>query len=79
LNLAKGLAGGEFNLSDRSITIATYALCGFANFGSLGIMIAAISGMAPSRRHDLARLGIRSIIAGSLAAFLTATIAGILL
>jgi len=79
LNLAKGLAGGEFNLSSRSITIATYALCGFANFGSLGIMIGGIGGIAPSRRHDLARLGIRSIIAGSLAAFLTATIAGILI
>jgi CNT family concentrative nucleoside transporter len=78
LNMAKGLASGELILSGRSITIATYALCGFANFGSLGIMIAGISGMAPGRRHDLARLGIRSIISGSLAAFLTATIAGIL-
>ncbi|MBW1982160.1 MAG: NupC/NupG family nucleoside CNT transporter [Deltaproteobacteria bacterium] len=79
LNLANGLASGKLALSPRSITIATYALCGFANFGSLGIMIAGISGMAPSRRHDLARLGIRSIISGSLAAFLTATIAGVLI
>ncbi|MFP3869256.1 MAG: NupC/NupG family nucleoside CNT transporter [Syntrophobacteria bacterium] len=78
LNLAKGLASGEIVLSARSLTIATYALCGFANFGSLGIMIAGIGGMAPGRRHDLARLGIRAIISGSLAAFLTATIAGIL-
>jgi CNT family concentrative nucleoside transporter len=78
LNLANGLASGELTLSARSITIATYALCGFANFGSLGIMIAGIGGMAPSRRHDLARLGILSIISGSLAAFLTATIAGVL-
>ncbi len=78
LNLAKGLAGGEITLSGRSLTITTYALCGFANFGSLGIMIAGIGGMAPGRRHDLARFGILSIISGSLAAFLTATIAGVL-
>ena len=78
LNLANGLASGDLVLSARSITIATYALCGFANFGSLGIMIAGIGGMAPSRRHDLARLGFLSIISGSLAAFLTATIAGVL-
>ena len=78
LNLANGLASGDLILSPRSLTIATYALCGFANFGSLGIMIAGIGGMAPSRRHDLARLGILSIISGSLAAFLTATIAGVL-
>jgi CNT family concentrative nucleoside transporter len=78
LNLAHGLASGDLVLSARSITIATYALCGFANFGSLGIMIAGIGGMAPSRRHDLARLGLLSIISGSLAAFLTATIAGVL-
>jgi CNT family concentrative nucleoside transporter len=78
LNLANGLASGDLALSARSITIATYALCGFANFGSLGIMIAGIGGMAPSRRHDLARLGFLSIISGTLAAFLTATIAGVL-
>jgi len=78
LNLANGLASGDLILSARSLTIATYALCGFANFGSLGIMIAGIGGMAPSRRHDLARLGILSIISGSLAAFLTAAIAGVL-
>jgi CNT family concentrative nucleoside transporter len=78
LNLARGLASGQISLSERSLTIATYALCGFANFGSLGIMIAGIGGMAPSKRHDLARLGILSIISGSLAAFLTAAIAGVL-
>ncbi len=78
LSLANGLASGEITLSVRSLTITTYALCGFANFGSLGIMIAGIGGMAPNRRHDLARLGIRAIISGSLAAFLTGTIAGLL-
>ena len=66
-------------LSPRSVQIATYALCGFANFGSLGIMIAGIGAIAPSRRRDLARLGIRSIIGGSIAAFMTAAIAGILI
>jgi CNT family concentrative nucleoside transporter len=65
-------------LSPRSVRIATYALCGFANLGSLGIMIAGVGSIAPSRRGDLARLGIKSIIAGSLAAFMTACIAGIL-
>jgi CNT family concentrative nucleoside transporter len=78
LTLANGLASGEITLSGRSLTIATYGLCGFANFGSLGIMIAGIGGMAPNRRHDIARLAIRSLIAGSLAAFLTGTIAGVL-
>lgn len=67
------------SLTPRSITIATYALCGFANFGSLGIMIAGIGAIVPSRRRDLARLGIRSIIGGSIAAFMTAAIAGILI
>jgi CNT family concentrative nucleoside transporter len=66
-------------LSDRSVIIASYALCGFANFSSIGIQIGGIGGIAPERRSDLARLGIRSIIGGSIAAFMTAAIAGILL
>ena len=65
-------------LDPRSIRIATYALCGFANLGSLGIMIAGVGVIAPARRHELAVLGIRSIIAGSLAAFMTACVAGML-
>lgn len=65
-------------LSYRSIIICTYALCGFANFGSIAIQIGGIGGIAPSRRSDLAALGIRSMIAGTLAAFMTATIAGAL-
>ena len=73
------LMGGPNPLSPRSAIIATYALCGFANFGSIGIQIGGISGMAPSRRSDLAKLGIRAMIAGSLAAFMTATIAGVLI
>lgn len=63
----------------RSFTIATYALCGFANFSSVAIQIGGIGALAPDRRHDLARLGIRAMIAGTLANYLTATIAGMLL
>ena len=66
-------------LDPRSFTIATYALCGFANFSSIGIQIGGIGALAPNRRHDLARLGIRAMIAGTLANFITATIAGFLL
>ncbi len=65
-------------LSPRSITIATYALCGFANPGSLGILLAALSGLIPERRGDLASLGVKSLIGGTLATFTTACIAGIL-
>ena len=66
-------------LDPRSFTIATFALCGFANFSSIGIQIGGIGALAPNRRHDLARLGIRAMLAGTLANFVTATIAGFLL
>jgi CNT family concentrative nucleoside transporter len=66
-------------LSPRSVVIATYALCGFANFSSIAIQIGGIGSLAPTRRGDLARLGLRAMIAGTLANFLTATIAGMLL
>ena len=66
-------------LSDRSAVIASYALCGFANFASIGIQLGGIGGIAPSRMGDLAELGIRAMIAGTLAAFMTATVAGALL
>jgi concentrative nucleoside transporter, CNT family len=66
-------------ISERSEIIATYALCGFANFSSIAIQIGGIGGIAPERKSDLARLGLRAMIAGSLACFQTATIAGILL
>ncbi|MFC1523067.1 NupC/NupG family nucleoside CNT transporter, partial [Elusimicrobiota bacterium] len=66
-------------LEPRSVIIATYALCGFANFLSIGIQIAGIGGIAPERKKDLAKLGIAALIGGSLAAFMTATIAGILI
>jgi CNT family concentrative nucleoside transporter len=66
-------------LDPRSFTIATFALCGFANFSSIGIQIGGIGALAPTRRHDLARLGLRAMLAGTLANFITATIAGFLL
>jgi CNT family concentrative nucleoside transporter len=66
-------------ISERSVTIATFALCGFANFSSIGIQLGGIGALAPERRHDLARLGFRALIAGTLANFLSACIAGILL
>lgn len=66
-------------LDPRSFTIATFALCGFANFSSIGIQIGGIGALAPNRRHDLARLGLKAVLAGTLANFLTASIAGILI
>jgi len=66
-------------LDPKSFTIATFALCGFANFSSIGMQIGGIGGLAPNRRHDLARLGLRAMLAGTLANFMTATIAGFLL
>lgn len=65
-------------LSARSELIATYALCGFANLGSIGIQIGGIGGMAPTRKQDLARLGLLAVLGGSLATFMTATIAGLI-
>ena len=66
-------------LSPRAAVIASYALCGFANFGSLAILMGALTGLAPSRSGDVAQLGMRSILSGSLATFMTACVAGILL
>ncbi len=66
-------------ISPRTYVIATYALCGFANFSSIAIQIGGISGIAPNRRQDLAKLGIRSMFGGALASWLTATIAGMLI
>ena len=74
-----GQPGVGSSLDPRSFVITTYALCGFANFSSIAIQIGGIGSLAPSRRGDLARLGLRAMLAGTLANFLTATIAGILL
>jgi len=66
-------------LDPRTFTIATYALCGFANFGSIGIQIGGIGVLIPERRNELARLGLRALLAGTLANFVSACIAGLLL
>ena len=71
--------GGPMVLSPRSAVILTYALLGFANFSSIAIQIAGIGGLAPERRSEIARFGLRAMIAGNLAAFTSASIAGMLL
>ncbi len=73
------LAELKEQLSPRSFTILTYALCGFANFSSIGIQLGGIGGIAPERSADLARLGLRAMLGGTLAAFMTACVAGLLL
>jgi CNT family concentrative nucleoside transporter len=67
------------SLDPRSFTVATFALCGFANFSSIGIQIGGIGALVPERRHDLARLGFRAMLAGTLANFVSACIAAMLL
>ncbi len=65
-------------LTEQGRLIATYALCGFANFSSIAIQIGGIGGLAPDRRQDLARLGLRAVLGGTIATLMTATIAGVL-
>ena len=77
LDLKALLEGQE--ISERAAIIATYALCGFSNLGSIAIQVGGIGAIAPSRQADLAQLGLRAMIAGSLACFMTACIAGMLL
>lgn len=89
--LGKAMAANEFlaysnlseltkakTLSPRSLNLAVYALCGFANFSSIGIQIAGIGGMAPERSGDLARLGLRAMLGGAIACWMTACVAGTL-
>jgi CNT family concentrative nucleoside transporter len=66
-------------LSEHSRLIMTYALCGFANFGSLGIMIGGMAGMAPERREEIVGLGLKSIVSGTLATCLTGTVVGLII
>lgn len=75
LDLSSMIAGGKL-MSEKAITIATFALCGFANFSSIAIQIGGISPLAPERRRDLASLGLRAVYGGMLANLMTATIAG---
>lgn len=79
LNMATYLKANPGVMSERSVAMASYALCGFANFLSIAIQIGGIGAMAPERRHDLAKLGLYALLASSLAGFLSATIAGLLL
>jgi CNT family concentrative nucleoside transporter len=67
------------SISERAAIITSYALCGFANFGSIGIQLGGIGGMAPERKKDLSKLALKSMLGGALASWLTATIAGILI
>lgn len=84
-NNAAQIATGEAEpgslpvISERSQILATYALCGFSSLTAIGIQIGGIGAIAPSRQHDLARLGIRAMLGGSLACFMTASVAGMLL
>jgi CNT family concentrative nucleoside transporter len=66
-------------LAERSRQIITFALCGFANFSSIGIQLGGIGGIAPERRGDLARLGLRAMLGGTLVAFINACVANITL
>lgn len=76
--IVKGQVPGV-RLSEEGRLIATYALCGFANFSSIAIQIGGIGAFpAPERRHDLAKFGLRAVLGGSIATFMTATIAGVL-
>jgi CNT family concentrative nucleoside transporter len=73
----KDIIAGDL-LSAKTIAIVSFALCGFANFSSVGIQIGGISALEPSRRSDLTKLGFRALIAGTLASYLSATLAGLL-
>ncbi len=78
-NMASYLKANPGVLSERTVIITSYALCGFSNFLSIAIQIGGIGGIAPERRHDLAKLGLYAVLGGSLACFMTATIAGFLI
>ncbi len=73
------LTSSKTVVDERSFVLATYALCGFANFSSIAIQVGGIGSLAPERRGDMAKLGVRAMIGGLLASYLTATIAGILI
>jgi CNT family concentrative nucleoside transporter len=69
----------QLALDPRSFTIATYALCGFANFASIAIQVGGIGSLAPERRGEMAKIGFRAMLGGLLAAYMTACLAGFLL
>ena len=72
------ILSGAANLSPKSVIIATYALTGFANFSSIAIQIGGIGGIAPERRQDLSKLGMRAMLGGTVATWMTASLAGVL-
>ncbi len=76
VDLAAYENSSEISLHPKSVLIATYALCGFSNFSSIGIQIGGISAIAPGQRKTLTELGIRALIGGTVACFITAAIAG---
>ena len=73
------LSGQLDKLDPRSVTLTTYALCGFANFSSIAIQIGGIGALVPSRRGDLATLGMKAMVGGLLASYMTACVCGVLL
>ena len=75
--LAAAIAGDS--ISDRAVLVASYALCGFANFASIGIQIGGIGAIAEGRRKDLSRIALRAMMGGAFASWMTATIAGMFL
>ena len=77
----RAVATFEFvtTVTRKGYLISTYALCGFANFGSIAIQLGGIGGIAPERRQDLARLGFKAMITGALASAMTAALAGVLI
>ena len=79
VNLSNYVKANPSALDERSIVLASYALCGFANFSSIAIQIGGIGALAPTRRGDLARLGLKSMVAGLLACYLFAAVVGVLI
>jgi len=71
--------GYQSIISDKSLMIVSFAICGFANFSSVGMQIGGIGALVPERRADLAKLGMRALLCGTLASYLSASIAGILM
>jgi concentrative nucleoside transporter, CNT family len=72
------LAADPHYLSPRAALLATYALCGFANFASVGIQVGGISSLAPNRRHDLSRIGLLAMIGGAISSLMAACVVGVL-
>ena len=79
MNLSAMEIGGANGISEKTALLASYALCGFANFASIGIQLGGIGSIAPERKKDLAKIVTKAMFAGALASWLTATIAGILI